>query len=138
MGKSKEAASGTNAAAAVPSAHDLERIRQIIFGSQMRQIEQRFTTQDRDIARLEKEIASLQSRLADHEAQQTKDLQALRQEIREFDDELRQQLHQLGQHLEDEKMDRVSLGELFIEMGTQVKSGGSLADLLNHLSHLDS
>jgi len=46
---------------------------------------------------------------------------------------LRDELRQTGQNLTAEKVDRVVLGELFIELGTHLKTGGSLADWVTEL-----
>jgi hypothetical protein len=37
------------------------------------------------------------------------------------------------QRLTDDKTDRSTLGELFVELGNHIKSGGNLADLLQGL-----
>jgi hypothetical protein len=36
-----------------------------------------------------------------------------------------------------DKVDRVAMGDLFIELGTHLKTGGSLADLLKDLGELE-
>ena len=66
---------------------------------------------------------------AAHRAQQ----ESLRQELRKADAELREELRQIAQRLTDDKTDRSTLGELFIELGQHVKTGGSLTDLLKDL-----
>ena len=53
--------------------------------------------------------------------------------MRQADDGLRDELRQTAQNLTADKVDRVALGEMFVELGTQLKSGGSLADLLEGL-----
>jgi predicted nucleic acid-binding Zn-ribbon protein len=120
-------------ASQVESVQEVDRIRDIIFGTQMRDYEQRFQTARRDLERLGQEIDRLTERLADQDTSQTKKLQDLRQEVRRADDDLRDELRQTTQALAAEKVDRVALGELFIELGTHLKTGGSLADLLKGL-----
>ena len=46
---------------------------------------------------------------------------------------LREELRQIAQRLTDDKTDRSTLGELFIELGRRVEQGGSLTDLLKDL-----
>ena len=53
--------------------------------------------------------------------------------MRRADDGLRDELRQTAQRLTNDKVDRVALGELFIELGTHLKTGGSLADVLKDL-----
>jgi predicted nucleic acid-binding Zn-ribbon protein len=115
------------------SAQDVDRIREIIFGSQMRDYQQRFQSLQRDLARHQQEIDQLAERLSEQGSDQGKKLQSLRQELRQADEDLRDELRQTGQKLAVEKVDRVVLGELFIELGTHLKTGGSLADWLTGL-----
>lgn len=82
---------------------------------------------------LKAEVDQLNSQLADHAAAQETSLQNLRQELRKADADLREELRQIAQRLTDDKTDRATLGDLFIELGNHVKTGGSLADLLQNL-----
>lgn len=156
-----------------PSAESVDRIRDIIFGPKMRDYEQRFETHASDLTRIHAELDRLAEQLAAQAAAQTKALQALRQELRGADNdlrlelkgevdrlagqlaeqqaetgaslqalrselraadgELREELRRIAQKLTDDKTDRATLGDLFIELGRHVKSGGSLADLLQGL-----
>lgn len=84
-------------------------------------------------AALKAEIGRLSAELADHVAAQEIVLQNLRSELRKADADLRDELRMIAQRLTDEKTDRATLGDLFIELGNHVKTGGSLADLLQGL-----
>jgi predicted nucleic acid-binding Zn-ribbon protein len=127
----------TSATSAVESAQEMDRVRDIIFGPQMRDYAQRFQAVERDLERLQQETDRLAERLAeqlaDQDSSQTKKLQNLRREMRQADDGLRDELRQTAQRLTNDKVDRVALGELFIELGTHLKTGGSLADVLKGL-----
>lgn len=123
----------TNAISQVESAQEVDRIRDIIFGPQMRDYEQRFQIVQRDLDRLQQEIDRLTEQLAEQDSSQGKNLQNLRREMRQADGDLRDELRQTAQNLMADKVDRVALGELFIELGTHLKTGGSLADLLESL-----
>lgn len=112
------------------SSQDVGRIREIIFGSQMRDYDQRFQNVTRDLERLQQALDDLSGQLADQDSQQGKKLQSLRQEMRRADDDLRSELRQTAENLTDAKVDRIALGELFVELGTHLKQGGSLVDLL--------
>lgn len=115
------------------AAQEVDRIRDIIFGSQMRDYDQTFEAVRRDLERLQGEIDRLTEQLAEQDNQQSKKLQTLRREMRQADDGLRDELRQTAQQLATDKVDRAVLGEWFIELGTQLKTGGSLADLLKGL-----
>ena len=115
------------------TSQEVERIRDIIFGPQMRNYEQQFQNVQRDLDRLQQELDRLTEQLASQDNSQSKKLQELRREMRQADDELRDELRQTAQKLATDKVDRVTLGELFIELGTHLKTGGSLADLLKGL-----
>ncbi|MFQ5341289.1 MAG: hypothetical protein ACE5F6_07035 [Anaerolineae bacterium] len=112
---------------------EVDRIRDIIFGPQMRDYEHRFQTFQRDLDRLQQATDRLNEQLADQDSNQGKKLQALRKEMRQADDDLRNELRQTAQTLTTDKVDRLALGELFIQLGTHLKAGGSVADLLQDL-----
>jgi predicted RNase H-like nuclease (RuvC/YqgF family) len=118
-------------------AQEVERIRDIIFGSQMRDYEGRFQTLQRDLDRLQGEIDRLSERLAEQESTHNKQLGDLRQEMRQADDELRDEVRETTQCLTTDKVDRTVLGDLFIELGRQVKADGSLTDLVAELEDLE-
>jgi predicted nucleic acid-binding Zn-ribbon protein len=123
----------TEATSQAESAQEIEHIRDIIFGAQIRDYNQRFQTIQRDLERLQQEIDRLAEQLVDQDSAQRKKLQELRREMRQADDDLRDELRQTAQALTTEKVDRLALGELFVELGTHLKTGGSLADLLRNL-----
>jgi hypothetical protein len=112
------------------SAEELDRVRDIIFGSRMKQYEKNFSTLQQDMGRLQQEIARLNEQLAELETTETKKVQVLRREMTDKVTEVRTELRQRTQELDSDKVDRSVLGELFIEIGNQIKTGGSLADLL--------
>jgi septal ring factor EnvC (AmiA/AmiB activator) len=115
------------------SVQEVARIREIIFGGQMREYQQQFESVQRDLDRLQQELARLNDQLSDQGSDQSKRVQDLRRELRQANDDLRDELRQRAKELMVEKVDRVALGELFIQLGTQLKTGGSLADLLKGL-----
>ncbi len=112
---------------------DVERIRDIIFGSQMRDYSQRFEVVERDLARLQGEIDRLTEQLAEQDSDQTKKVQALRRDMRQADDDLRNELRETAQRLSTEKVQRVDLGRLFLELGNHLTEGRSVGDLLENL-----
>lgn len=127
----------TPAAFPTEPAQELDRIRDIIYGPQMREYQQQFQVIQRDIDRLRQEIDRLTEQLAEQDSSQGKKLQALRRETRKGDDDLRGELREKAQELTSDKVDRVTLGELFIEVGTRLKTSSSLSDLLKNLVETD-
>lgn len=111
----------------------VDRVRDIIFGHQMRDYEQRFQLVQRDIQRLQQELDRLNEQLTDHNSEQVKKFQAFRQEMRQADDSLREEIRHVAGRLTDEKVDRLALGELFVELGSHLKAGGSIIDFLKNL-----
>lgn len=112
---------------------EVDRIRDIIFGPQIRDYEQRFQALQRDIERLQQELDHLTEQLSEQDGEQNKRLQLLRRDQRQSDDDLRAELRQTSQSLSFEKVDRAALGELFVNLGTHLKTGGSLGDILHGL-----
>ena len=79
------------------------------------------------------ELEQLTARSPTTRAAQKNSLQSLRQELRKADADLREELRLVMQRLTDDKTDRSTLGELFVELGNHVKSGGNLSDILQGL-----
>lgn len=114
---------------------NVDRIRDIIFGPQIRDYEQRFYNVQRDLERLQQELDYLSEHLTEQDGNQNKKLQALRRDMRQSDDDIRNELRQTAKKLAFDKVDRATLGELFIQLGTNLKSGASLTDLLKSISN---
>ena len=118
----------------IKNSQDVNRIRDIIFGPQIRDYEQRFQILQRDMERLQQELDHVTESLTDQGVNLDKKIQNLRKEARQSDDDLRSELRQTAQKLTIDKVDRITLGELFVQLGTNLKSGGSLTDLLKSLN----
>jgi len=123
----------TKAATQTETLQKVDRVRDIIFGHQMRDYEQRFQLVQRDLDRLQQELDRLNEHLTDHNADQVKQFQGFRRDMRQADDDLRTEVRHIAQRLTDEKVDRIALGELFIEVGSHLKTGGSIIDFLKNL-----
>jgi chromosome segregation ATPase len=115
------------------NSQDVERIRDIIFGAQMRDYQHQFNGLQRDLARLQQDIDHLTEQLGEQDSSQGKKLQALRREMRQADDELRRELRETGERLTSEKVQRMDLGQLFLEIGHHLTEGRSVGDLLKNL-----
>jgi len=116
---------------------EVDRIRDIIFGTQMRDYEQQFRTIQRDLDRLQGEVDRLNERLAEEASSRGKDIRDLRQEMRDANDDVRDELRESARKLTADKVDRAFLGELLIQLGKQVKGDSSLGDVLAELGHLE-
>lgn len=97
-------------------------------------LRQEFSNADSDLLdKVKAQVEGLSAELSEQDTAQRTQQEALRQELRRADAELREELRQVAQRLTDGKTDRSTLGELFIELGQHVKTGGSLTDLLKDL-----
>jgi len=123
-------------APALDSPKDVDRIRDIIFGGQMREYAQRFQVLQRDIERLQTELDQLNDQLGDQGRDFDKKVSTLRRDMRQADDDIRSELRLTSERLTDEKVDRLALGELFIELGNHLKAGGSLSNVLKSLGEI--
>ncbi len=123
-----------NVPAVEEKAQEVDRIRDIIFGSQMRTYDSNFQMIQRDLERLQQGIDHLKEALAEQEKAYSQKLQLLERELRKADDGLRDELRETTRRLSDEKADRQMLGDLFIELGSQLKStrtlSGAIEDML--------
>jgi chromosome segregation ATPase len=115
------------------SSQDVERIRDIIFGTQMRDYQQQFEALQRDLVRLQKDIDQLSEQLAEQDSSQGKKLQTLRRELRQTDDDLRNELRETAQRLTIDKVEQKDLGRLFLEIGNRLTEGRSVGELLQNL-----
>lgn len=148
------------------SAEKVERVRDIIFGAQMRDYTQRFDTMSRELARVGQEVTRLTEQLQEQEKRLRKELrqesdrllaqmqdqdkaqqqqiqaldqrlseqlqlldqkhtasaQALANHLASVEQLLRDELHDLSRQLNSNKVDRPSLGDLLIELGTGLKT----------------
>ena len=119
------------------SAQEVDRIRDIIFGSQMQDYEQQFQMMQRELEQLQGEIDGLRKQLRNQGSEQGKNLKILRQEMREADNDLSSALQKTAQELTAQNLDRLALGELFLKLGNRFKTAGSLADVLKGLEAED-
>ena len=112
---------------------DVGRIREIIFGSQMRDYEQRFRLLQRDLEGLQGELQALREQLSAQGKEQDTKLQALRDDTRQSDDDLRAEMREAVDRLTMDKVDRSTLGDLLIELGNRLKQDSALGSLLETL-----
>ena len=113
------------------------------FTQRLRESEQRIIT------RLEELSAEQSKRQTEIDQRQTQRVQALedintqhfaelQRKVNLLDEEFRNELRQASQLLRQDKVDRVSLGDMLMEMGSSLKNGDSshlMDDLLQELSN---
>ncbi len=115
------------------SPQDLERVREILFGGVIRDHDARFATVQRDLERLQKALDRANEELAKRDSAQNQKLQEARQEFQRESDELRAELRSSVERLGSAKVDKEQLGNLFIEMGNQIKGNGTMSAVLDGL-----
>jgi len=126
MSKQEKASS-----AATPQ--DLERVREILFGGVIRDHDARFATLQRDLERLQKSLDKTNQELTNRDRAQSQKLEEARQDLQTTAEELRAELRAAADRLSDEKVDREQLGNLFVEIGNQIKGSGALGSVLEGL-----
>lgn len=119
------------------SASEIERIRELVVGPQLRQSEQKVSALQKDIERLQREIHQLNNQLNEQNVSVAERLQSLRQDLQESVDDVRSEMREVAQGLEQDKVDRQMLGDLFIELGNHIKEGGAIADVLQNLFDIE-
>jgi hypothetical protein len=112
---------------------DVGRIREIIFGSQMRDYEQRFRLLQQDLEGLQGELEALREQTSTQDKELDKKLQKLRDDMRRSDDGLRAEMREAVDRLTMDKVDRSTLGDLLIELGNRLKQDSALGSLLETL-----
>jgi len=119
------------------STAEIERIRELVVGPQLRQSEQKLGSVQKDIERLQREIHQLGSQLNEQNMNLGERLQQLRQDLQESVGEVRDEVRQVSAGLEQDKVDRQMLGDLFIELGNHIKEGGTISDVLHNLFEIE-
>ena len=112
---------------------DLERVREILFGSIIREHDIRFATLQRDLERLQQALDKANEQLEVQDSAHSKKLQEARQDFRATADEVRAEMRSSVERLHNEKVDKEQLGNLLIEMGNQLKGTGTLSSMLDGL-----
>lgn len=118
------------------SPQDLERVREILFGGVIRDHDARFVTLQRDLERLQKALDRTNAELAKQDSAQNQQLQEARQGFLAENDELRAELRSSVERLSSAKVDKEQLGNLFVEMGNQIKGDGMISAVLDGLLHV--
>ena len=111
---------------------EIARVRDILFGSNMREYERRFRSLEDELARHKQTIDDMWHRLDALEAQVEETRRQLLAEIRKQVEQLSARLQARIDRLEEEAVAKVILGDLLIEMGSRMK-GDSVSESLEEL-----
>lgn len=103
---------------------EVDRIRDIIFGSQMKAIDGHLAALRTDLEQLRQQQVRLQTQLLELDAEQTRRLQNFRAEASADLDGLRTELRATTQDLDHAKADREVLGRMLVDLGQQLLEGG--------------
>ena len=127
---------------------ELDRIRDIIFGSQMEDYKGQFGRVAAELGLLSQQLDELRTTLAQQQADQkwrhdeldrtfSERLDQLESSLgaqtRQLADDLRVEFTQALDALQDDKASRVDMGDILMEMGTRLKQQFGIADLLGPL-----
>lgn len=102
----------------------LDRIRDILFGTQMQTYEQQFASVRGELAEVRRELAALAAKLDEQAEADARSLESARRGLRVSLDHLRADLDEVSQRLDGGKVDKAALAELFVALGNRLKSEG--------------
>lgn len=117
----------------LPLSNGIDQIRDIILGEEIQSWEKRFDRIEKNLASLtkstEKNLAELSERVESHISVAGKnneslqnDLSATSQEIRSIIEKFKADLEKKIKTLADDKVDKDSIGDVFIQWGQKVKA----------------
>ena len=104
-------------------AAEVDRIRDIIFGNEMRDYDRRFDAVQGELDGLRQELDRLRSLQADSETSVTGRVQALREEARKADEDLRTELRETATRLSGDTVSRSQLADLLEAMAADLRAG---------------
>jgi predicted nucleic acid-binding Zn-ribbon protein len=105
------------------AAAEVGRIRDIIFGNEMRDYDRRFDSLQGDLDRLQQEIDRLRSQQVEGESSVNSRVQTVRDEARKADDAIRAELRETATRLGEDKVGRAQLAALLEAMAGALRSG---------------
>jgi DNA anti-recombination protein RmuC len=132
---------------------ELDRIRDIIFGSQMQTYDGQFDHLVNQLSLLDRKLdeirTELSQQLSDQQARAEETQRALSDRIGQAESDLNAQAHQLADELRSEfsqaledlredKASRLDVGDVLVEMGTRLKQQFAVADLIGKLDETGS
>ncbi len=110
-------------------ADEISRVRDILFGSYMREYERRFRNIEEELEHQKRRLEELWQRVDDLEAKVDKNHRHALSEIRRQVDELYTRLQRRIDELEEASVAKITLGDLLIEVGSRIKGSNIAADL---------
>lgn len=93
-----------------------------------------FSESGKSLANLESDLRALNSALGEQRAAHDRAQQDLRREMRQVDDDLRNDIRQFIDRLDYQKTDRKALAAMLIEVATRLETGSSVTSLLEDLT----
>ncbi len=111
---------------------EIARVRDILFGSNMREYERRFRNIEEELDRHKESLDALWQRLDALEAKVEQNQRQVLQEIRKQVEQLYTRLQKRIDQLEQDTVAEVTLGDLLIELGSRLK-GGAVTESLQGL-----
>ena len=145
--------SGAISSGGAASAEKVERIRELLFGAQMREYARRFAALEHSLTQVQQQLQQQLQRLGEqlqtHQEQMAQQLQMMAQkqaeQVAATDQQLRTtqatvlaELRDASSQLDQAKVDRSALGTLFAELGTTLQAtaaapNSSVTDWLSQL-----
>ncbi len=117
----------------VPTQTDeIARVRDILFGTHMREYERRFRNIEDELQRHKESLDELWERLNALEAKVEENHRQVLHELRKQVDQLYTRLQKRLDELDEEKVAEDTLGDILIELGSRLK-GGAVTESLQEL-----
>ncbi len=113
-------------------ADEIARVRDILFGSHMREYERRFRNIEDELQRQKERLDELWERVDALEAKVEQNHRHVLQELRKQVDQLYTRLQKRMDELEEITVAEEALGDLLIELGSRLK-GGAVTESLQEL-----
>ncbi|NPA90231.1 MAG: hypothetical protein GXO55_02080 [Chloroflexi bacterium] len=113
-------------------ADEISRVRDILFGSYMREYERRFRNLEDELERQKERLEELWQRVDALESKVDTSHREVLAEIRKQLDQLYARLQKRIAQVEEESVDKGILGDLLIEFGSRIK-GGTVTESIQEL-----
>lgn len=90
--------------------------------------------QNKILAQQERDLKVFRSNVEEHRGQYERKMDALKHEVRQSEDDLRDELRRMADRLDYQKTDRKALASMLMEIATRLETGSSVTGLLEDLT----
>lgn len=109
----------------VTGLEELERVREILFGSVARDQDKRIQQLQAEIVRLQQSLSQTNAQLAEQHRQHVEQVEDLRKYVDENNRSFRSEMEMSINQLNEDKLNRSTLGDLLIALGSRLKESST-------------